>query len=179
MGCLKRGSWRIASQRRPQYSAPIAAPTMANPSRSIACAIMVGMRARSRPACPLRTLDPHTLRGPAAPIGRTSCEADGKALHPCLTCRSTAWRDAGAVERGGSKPLALVPPHIEPSLSVRICAPFRAAPRAYIPPRIGLCHRVGWQIGWQRMAVALARAALYAGHAKARSPLPEFWPTAV
>ena len=62
---------------------------------------MVGMRARPRPDCLASDLIADTLRGLAAPIGRTSCEADGKALHPCLTCRSTAWRDAGAVERGG------------------------------------------------------------------------------
>ncbi len=78
------------------------------------------------------------------------------------------------------KPLAPVPPHIEPFLSVRICAPFRPAPRAHIPPRIGPCHGVGWQIGWQ-MEPGCPRPCrpLYAGHAKARSPLRRVRPTAV
>jgi hypothetical protein len=37
------------------------------------------------------------------------------------------------------------------------CCRFSEVSRSYIPPHPAPCHRVGWQIGWQKVAVAAHR----------------------
>jgi hypothetical protein len=64
--------------------------------------------------------------------------------------------------------MVIIPPRLSLSLNVRIFAAFQASRERSIPPRIGQCHRVGWQIGWQRVPVAHLLSAMLSGDVVAR-----------